>query len=692
MAFRVKLFVVGDPMNLRKSVFAITIGLALFLSACATGGAPNTVLPLAVGNTSVPVAVISKAYNFTLTATGGVGPYTWAIVSGTLPSGISMNSAGVISGTTTATGDSKFTVQVTDSQKPVAAIASSSLTLTANPALTLTTTSLKAAAINVPYQFSIQATGGASPYTWKILSGTLPAGLNFDTGFGVIYGTATAEGTFPLTIQVSDSEDPAVTMQQDYTLLVGGPDARLSGSYTFLFRGFLNGKLQLQAGSFVADGTGNITSGVTDIVNTDSVHSNVAVTGTYTMDDSNNGHGTMTLMFGPGGALGSGTYQLANSLAGYWSFLQNGDGQTTQYGSGTLQAQNPVPTDLTNSKGDWVFGGYGADSSNNRYAAGGTFNLAAETGANGTIGSGLTDTNDFGSVVMNTAFTGNMSLANATTGRGTFTFGTANFAWYYTDDSDFIAIETDKVSSSSPLILFNLLKVTTFIPVDNTILNGNGITELTSASSAGVPDDSLGDYSLDGKGNFFATIDDNTAGTLTQTKPQGTYSVTSTGRATFSGAPNSPIFYIGNTDQGFWLGTDANVTYGVMEQQRPPQQSNASFVNVNTGGTIIGPAVPTETVEVEILTADGMGNITAGTYDTSGPNGPMMGLSFTGTFNVDMTSCQNSGISFNTCGRFPLMDANNNQVGIGYIQASISPQRIIIMSTNPQPVINALQQ
>src|ERR1700679_2894125 len=100
-------------MTLRKSVFAVAISLALFLSGCGKGNTPNTILPLVVGNTSVPVAVINKAYNFTLTAQGGVGPYTWVLVGGNLPSGISMTSAGVISGTTTATGDSKFTVQVT---------------------------------------------------------------------------------------------------------------------------------------------------------------------------------------------------------------------------------------------------------------------------------------------------------------------------------------------------------------------------------------------------------------------------------------------------------------------------------------------------------------------------------------------------------------------------------------------------
>ncbi len=681
-------------MNLHKSGLAVAGCLVLFfcllLAGCGNGGAPNTVLPLVVANTSVPVAVVNKTYNFTLTATGGLGPYTWSIVSGTLPSGITMSSAGVISGTTTVTGDSSFTVQVTDAQKPVAAVATGALKLTSNLPLAFKTTSLKLAAVNVPYQFAIQATGGAAPYGWKLLSGTLPTGLNFDTTYGVIYGTATVEGDFPLTIQVTDSESPAVTLQQDFTLTVGGQAARLSGNYTFLFRGFLNGKLQLQAGSFFSDGAGNITSGITDIVNTTSVQSGVAVAGTYTIDDQ--GHGTMTLNFGPGGANGTGSYQLVNSLAGYWSFMQNGDGQTTQYGSGIFQSQNTVPTDLTNAKGNWVFGGYGADSSDQRYAAGGTFSLAATTGAPGTIGSGLTDTNDFGSVVMNTAFTGNISLPDSKTGRGTANFGSANFAYYYIDDADFLAIGTSKVSSSTPLVLFNLTKQTTFLTINNSILNGNGITETTTADPNGVPGTQLGDYSLDANGNFYATIDDNEGGTLTQTKPQGTYSVTSTGRTTFTGVPNAPIFYLANTDAGFWLGTDANVTYGVMEQQRPPQQSNASFVNVNSGGTILGPAVPTQTVDVEILTADGKGNVTAGTYDTSGPGGPKMGLSFTGTYNVEMASCSQAGLGFNTCGRFPLMDANNNQVGIGYIEASLSPQRIIIMTTSAQPVINALQQ
>jgi hypothetical protein len=63
---------------------------------------------------SLPVAKIGSAYSTTLAATGGRPSLTWSVVSGALPTGLSMNSAGVISGTPTVGGNYGFTVQVTD--------------------------------------------------------------------------------------------------------------------------------------------------------------------------------------------------------------------------------------------------------------------------------------------------------------------------------------------------------------------------------------------------------------------------------------------------------------------------------------------------------------------------------------------------------------------------------------------------
>ncbi len=688
-------------MNLRKAVFLVVAAgcLAAGLSGCGKGTVPITVMPLSVANSSLPVAVVNKSYSTTLTANGGLGPFSWAIISGSLPSGITMSTSGVFSGTATSTSSSDITVQVTDSQTPVPAVATAALTLKVNNPLSITTTSLKLASVNVPYQVAIKADGGSQPYTWSVVSGSLPDGLTLDPSFGVIYGTPKAKGTSNFTVQVADGETPPVMVQQALELTVGGPNARFSGSYVFYFRGFNNGKLVLQAGSLVSDGMGNVTSGITDIMATSGTNTGVSVTGTYTVDDT--GHGTMSLSFGHNGSAGSGTYQIASTISGYFSFIENGDGQTTQYGSGILASQTNVVTDLTNLKGNWVFGGYGADSSDNRYAAVGGLDLQPNSaGTSASVGSGVLDSNDHGSVSNSNSFTGNFTLPDSTTGRGSMSLTagstTTQYSTYFIDSANFVIIGTNPVTTSTPLILYTMVKQTTFLHIDNTILNGNGITELTAAPSPNgtpVSEAALGLFSFDGQGNFWATLDDNSGGKLTQNKPSGTYSVTDNGRTTFTGLDTAPIFYIANTDRGYYLGTDANVTYGEMEQQRPPQMNNASLVNANSGGSIIAPAVAEETVEVDSFNADGKtpGHLT-GTYDTSGPGGPMMGLTFNATYTVESSSCTNTGTTFNTCGRFPILDANNNQIGIGYIIASLSPQRTVIMTTNAQPVINAIEQ
>lgn len=76
-----------------------------------TGGAPPN-----VDTTSLPGGSVGVAYSQTLVASGGTSPYTWALVSGSLPGGLSLNSSsGAITGTPTTTGTFNFTVEVTDS-------------------------------------------------------------------------------------------------------------------------------------------------------------------------------------------------------------------------------------------------------------------------------------------------------------------------------------------------------------------------------------------------------------------------------------------------------------------------------------------------------------------------------------------------------------------------------------------------
>jgi len=81
-----------------------------------------------ITTTGLPNASQVQAYSATLAATGGTPPYSWAIISGSLPPGLTLNSStGVISGTPTGAGTYSFTVQVTDA---TSATATASLSIT----------------------------------------------------------------------------------------------------------------------------------------------------------------------------------------------------------------------------------------------------------------------------------------------------------------------------------------------------------------------------------------------------------------------------------------------------------------------------------------------------------------------------------------------------------------------------------
>lgn len=101
--------------------------------------ATSTPVTLAVATTSLSGGVTTVAYSQSLAAAGGVPPYTWALNSGVLPAGLSLSSAGVISGTPTATGTSSFTVKVTDSASHTAT-ATLSIAVTASPPVVATLT------------------------------------------------------------------------------------------------------------------------------------------------------------------------------------------------------------------------------------------------------------------------------------------------------------------------------------------------------------------------------------------------------------------------------------------------------------------------------------------------------------------------------------------------------------------------
>ncbi len=158
--------------------------------------------------------VVNVPYALSLTATGGTGNQTWTLASGSLPMGLSLSTAGIISGTPThinLTGNT-LTVQVRDSGSP-AQSATATITIRIASALAITTSpgSLPDAIIGVPYSFTFQSNGGITPITWTLASGQLPAGLSLNSN-GALSGTPTATGSFTFTVQAGDASLPSQTI------------------------------------------------------------------------------------------------------------------------------------------------------------------------------------------------------------------------------------------------------------------------------------------------------------------------------------------------------------------------------------------------------------------------------------------------------------------------------------------------
>ena len=131
------------------------------------GQVPN----LVISTSSLPGRHRGDAYGAFVSATGGLAPYAWTIVAGSLPTGLSLNPAsGAISGTPAAAGSSAFTVQVTDGQAP-ADVATAALSISvAAPApnpVSIITTSLPTARRNKNYSRTLAATGGTTPYSGR---------------------------------------------------------------------------------------------------------------------------------------------------------------------------------------------------------------------------------------------------------------------------------------------------------------------------------------------------------------------------------------------------------------------------------------------------------------------------------------------------------------------------------------------
>ena len=181
---------------------------------------------------SLPNGTVGISYSQTLSVTAGTSPYNWSITSGSLPAGLSLSSSGVVSGTpTSAGGPTSITFQVTDL---TSATAMKSLSITIATPLSISTSSLPNGTMGTAYSQTLTATGGTSPYSWTIASGTLPAGLTLSSS-GVISGTPTAAGgPTSVTFKVTDANSLTATQSLSITTAYAAWDVNEDGSVNVL--------------------------------------------------------------------------------------------------------------------------------------------------------------------------------------------------------------------------------------------------------------------------------------------------------------------------------------------------------------------------------------------------------------------------------------------------------------------------
>jgi hypothetical protein len=181
---------------------------------------------------TLPNGTVGMLYDFTIAASGGVSPYTFSITSGALPTGLTLNtSTGRITGTPTVANPFSFIIHCVDSTSPTALTVDQSYTITVSaPSSGITLTAIATTGtVGTPYNQTIIASGGTSPYTFSF-TGTLPPGLSLNSS-GVVSGTPTTAGSFNFTVTATDAS--SATGSNGYSIVISGAAA---GSIVVDFR------------------------------------------------------------------------------------------------------------------------------------------------------------------------------------------------------------------------------------------------------------------------------------------------------------------------------------------------------------------------------------------------------------------------------------------------------------------------
>lgn len=193
-----------------------SVGTTLQTNVAAISGDLTLTCPaVTLSPASLPALLVGGAFSQPITASGGAGPYCWALATGTLPPGLTFDAGtGLLSGTPTTGGTYAFTISATDAN---GCEGSQAYVLQVDcPAIALSPSLLPYGSVGAPYAQTLEASAGSAPHAWTVTSGSLPDGLSLASATGVLSGVPAAAGTSVFTIGVTDAY--GCTGTENYTL------------------------------------------------------------------------------------------------------------------------------------------------------------------------------------------------------------------------------------------------------------------------------------------------------------------------------------------------------------------------------------------------------------------------------------------------------------------------------------------
>ena len=484
-------------------------------------------------------------------------------------------------------------------------------------------------------QFSLTVTGSQAlpAVNWQV-NGTV--GGNSTVGTITAGGLYTAPDSPPsgreVTLGAVAKSNPAETASA--TVTVAPSASTLNGPYAFLFSGQnAQGNLQ-EAGSFKADGKGNLSGGLEDVNSGAGVFTSVPFTGTYTVGAD--GRGRLVIRPSASG-LNQETFNLvlvSHSSAGLIRF----DSFAT--GAGTLDLQDPSAFSNSALAGNYILslddltGSAGSVAALPPLTGLGLLNLSGTGVVSSTTS--LLNENDNGTSSVNVPLsTGSYGVAS--NGRGTMTLssnlGVFDFAFYVISKQ-----QARLVSVDATPVWAGSLNAQSGSVFSNVSLQGRQVYSAAGVSTAGQVADA-GTF-VAANGNATGGIgDENSNGVLTPGYAfTGNYSINSAGRGTMQivnttlGTANYALYMLSRT-QAVLMRTDFSaVTLGTLITQGQVP-ALASSVNGPYGFTLDGVSSAGSIDKLGQFTADGAGHAT-GIEDVNSVGTLNPNLALTATYTV----------------------------------------------------------